>query len=191
MRVVGGRLRGRPLAGPSDDAIRPTSDRLRESIFNVLEHGYDDVTAGARVLDLFAGTGAMGLEALSRGATYATFVDESSRAIALIRTNLDKLGLSSQARLLRRDAGRLGPAGSEPPATLLFCDPPYARALARPALERAAAGGWLAPGALAVIEEKAGCAPVLPVGFELVERRVWGDTEVVFARIGEAPLTQS
>lgn len=189
MRIVGGRLRGRPLAGPSGDAIRPTSDRLRQSIFNVLDHGYEDVVAGAHVLDLFAGTGAMGLEAMSRGATSGTFVDDSRRAVALIRANLDRLDLSSSARVLKRDARRLGQAGTGPPATLLLCDPPYAKALAGPALDAAAAGGWLASGALAVVEEQAGCAPELPVGFELVERRVWGDTEVVFACFVGAPLT--
>src|ERR671911_3236133 len=110
MRIVGGRFRGRVLAGPRSDAIRPTSDRLRETIFNVLAHAYDDPVAGARVLDLFAGTGAMGLEALSRGAAFALFVDESAEARGLIRANVEALGLGGRSRLFRRDATRMGRA---------------------------------------------------------------------------------
>src|SRR5829696_9026643 len=104
MRIVGGRFRGRALAGPSSDAIRPTSDRLRESIFNILAHSHGDPVAGARVLDLFAGTGAMGLEALSRGATFALFVDDGAQARGLIRENVEALGLGGATRLFRRDA---------------------------------------------------------------------------------------
>ena len=182
MRIVGGRFRGRPLAGPSTDAVRPTSDRLRETLFNVLAHSYDDPVAGARVIDLFAGTGAMGLEAISRGAKFALFVDIGADARALIRQNVEQLGLGGATRLFRRDATRLGPAGPSGVFDLLFCDPPYGRELAGPALAAAAEGGWLAPGALAVVEERAGAGPALPPGFEELERRVWGETEVTFAR---------
>src|ERR671911_2704043 len=110
MRIVGGRWRGRSLKGPSSDAIRPTSDRLRETLFNILQHSYDDPIEGARVLDLFAGTGALGLEALSRGAAFALFVDEGAEARSLIRGNVEALGLGGTTRIFRRDAAKLGPA---------------------------------------------------------------------------------
>jgi 16S rRNA (guanine966-N2)-methyltransferase len=182
MRVVGGRLRGRVLAGPKSDAIRPTSDRLRETIFNVLAHGYGDPTEGARVIDLFAGTGAMGIEALSRGAAFCLFVDEGAQARGLIRENLEALGLGGATRLFRRDATRLGPAGRNPPASLVFCDPPYGKDLAPRALRSCADGGWLVPGALAVIEEAQGATVKLPDGFDELERRDYAETKVLFAR---------
>ncbi len=181
MRIVGGRLRGRPLASPKSDAVRPTSDRLRETVFNVLAHAYDDAVEDARVIDLFAGTGAMGLEAISRGAAFALLVDDSATAHGLIRENVDKLGLGGTTRLFRRDATRLGRAAQNGTFGLLFCDPPYGRDLAAPALESAASGGWLDPGALAVVEERAGSFSV-PAGFEELERRSVGATEVTFAR---------
>jgi 16S rRNA (guanine966-N2)-methyltransferase len=182
MRIVGGRFRGRALAGPNSDAIRPTSDRLRETIFNVLAHAYDDPVEGARVLDLFAGTGAMGLEALSRGADFALFVDDSAAARGLIRANVEALGLGGRSRLFRRDATRMGRAAPNPPFSLVFCDPPYGRGLAPKALAACAEGGWLAPGALAVVEDAQGVAVVLPEGFTELERRDYGETEVVFGR---------
>src|SRR4051812_10343429 len=182
MRIVGGRLRGRPLAGPTTDTIRPTSDRLREAIFNVLAHAYDDPITGARVIDLFAGTGAMGLESLSRGAAYALFVDDGAAARGLIRQNVEALGLGGATRLFRRDATRMGAAGANPPASLVFCDPPYGKDLAPRALRSCAEGGWLSPGALAVVEEAQGAAMTLPGGFEDLERREYGDTAVLFAR---------
>src|SRR5919107_4873614 len=157
MRIVGGRWRGRSLAGPKSDIIRPTSDRLRETIFNILSHSYDDPVEGARVLDLFAGTGAMGLEALSRGAAFALLVDESAGARGIIRENIEALGLGGQSRLFRRDATRLGPAAPNEPFSLVFCDPPYGKGLAEKALAACAAGGWLTNDALVVIE-KAGDA---------------------------------
>ena len=181
MRIVGGRLRGRPLAGPTSDAIRPTSDRLRETLFNVLAHAYDDAVEGARVIDLFAGTGAMAIEALSRGAAFALMVDDSAAARGLIRENVDKLGLAGATRLFRRDATRLGPSGSSGTFGLVFCDPPYGRDLAAPALSAAASGGWLDPGALAIVEESAGHFTP-PAGFDELERRIVGATEVTFAR---------
>src|SRR5919107_1077389 len=119
MRIVAGRFRGRTLAGPKSNAIRPTSDRLRETIFNVLAHGYGDPVEGARVIDLFAGTGAMGIEALSRGAAFCLFVDEGAQARGLIRENVEALGLGGATRLFRRDATRMGAAGQNPPASLV------------------------------------------------------------------------
>lgn len=182
MRIVGGRWRGRSLAGPKTDAIRPTSDRLRESLFNVLQHGYDDAIEGARVLDLFAGTGAMGLEALSRGASFALFVDEGSEARSLIRENVEALGLGGTTRLFRRDATRMGAAAPNAPFSLVFCDPPYGKDLAPKALSACAEGGWLNPGALVVVEEAQGAALTLPAGFSEIERREYGETQVVFGR---------
>ena len=181
MRIVGGRLRGRPLAGPSSDAIRPTSDRLRETLFNVLAHAYDDAVREARVIDLFAGTGALGIEAVSRGATFALLVDDSATARGLIRENVERLGLGGSTRIFRRDATRLGPAAQNGSFSLLFCDPPYGRDLAGPALTSAAEGGWLESGALAVVEERAG-AFQLPGGFTELERRLAGESELTFAR---------
>src|ERR671916_2420595 len=148
MRIVGGRFRGRALKGPASDAIRPTSDRLRETIFNILAHGYGDPVSGARVLDLFAGTGAMGLEALSRGAAFALFVDDSAAARGIIRENVEALGVGGESRLFRRDPTRLGPAAPNEPFALVFCDPPYGKGLAERALASCAEGGWIVPDGL-------------------------------------------
>jgi 16S rRNA (guanine966-N2)-methyltransferase len=183
MRIVGGRLRGRALAGPKSQAIRPTSDRLRESLFNILVHAYGDPVTGARVLDLFAGTGALGLEAISRGAAFALFVDDAAEARALIRANVEALGLGGTVRIFRRDATRLGPAHPVEPFGLVFLDPPYRQGLAEKALAAAREGGWLLPEALVVVEEAA-AAFKAPEGFEELERRSYDDTELVFCRVG-------
>jgi 16S rRNA (guanine966-N2)-methyltransferase len=182
MRVVGGRLRSRPLAGPKSAGIRPTSDRLREALFNVLAHGYGDPVSGARVLDLFAGTGALGIEAISRGAAYALFVDDGVEARALLRANIETLGLGGVTRIFRRDATRLGPCHPLAPFSLAFLDPPYGKGLAEKALASAHAGGWLRPEALVVVEEATGAAFTAPAGFEELERRPYDDTELVFLR---------
>jgi 16S rRNA (guanine966-N2)-methyltransferase len=182
MRIVGGRLRGRALAAPTSQAIRPTSDRLRESLFNILVHAYGDPIAGARVLDLFAGTGALGLEAISRGAAFALFVDEAAAARALLRANVEALGLGGVTRIFRRDAARLGPAHPLAPFSLVFLDPPYGRGLAEKALAAARDGGWLSPDALIVVEEAADAGFTAPEGFAELERRSYDDTELVFLR---------
>ena len=179
MRVVGGRLRGRALKAPQSQAIRPTADRLRESLFNILMHAYDDPVDGARVLDLFAGTGALGIEALSRGAAFVLFVDDGVEARALLRANVEALGLGGSIRIFRRDATKLGPAHPVEPFSLVFADPPYGKGLAEKALTSAREGGWLTPGALIVIEE-ATAAFIAPEGFEELERRAYGDSELVF-----------
>lgn len=176
MRVVGGTYRGRALKGPASQSIRPTTDRLRQALFNVLAHAYDDAADGARVLDLFAGTGALGIEALSRGATFALFVEEAVEARALIRENVEALGLTGATRIFRRDATRLGDCPAGEAYSLVFCDPPYGKGLAEAALLSARAGGWLAPGALVVVEEKAG-AFVPPEGFSVEEQRRYDETE--------------
>lgn len=184
MRIVGGRFKGRALKGPSSQAIRPTSDRLRESLFNILAHAHDGVVEGARVIDLFAGTGALGLEALSRGAAQALFVDDGAEARALLRANIEALGVGGVTRVFRRDARKLGAAPPGAAHTLAFLDPPYGRGLAEPALAALADGGWLAPGALVVVEEDAAADLALPARFTPLDRRKAGDTQLVFARFG-------
>ena len=141
MRVVGGRLRGRAIAAPKSKTIRPTADRLRESLFNILTHAFDDPVTGARVLDLFAGTGALGIEALSRGAAFVQFVDDGAEARALLRENTATLGLGGTSRIFRRDATKLGDAHPAAPFSLAFLDPPYGHGLATAALAAAHAGG--------------------------------------------------
>jgi 16S rRNA (guanine966-N2)-methyltransferase len=182
MRVVGGSLRGRSLAAPQSSAIRPTADRLRESLFNVLAHAYGDPVAGARVLDLFAGTGALGIEALSRGAAFALFIDESADARALMRENVAALGLGGATRIFRRDATKLGAVHPLQSFTLVFLDPPYGERLGEKALFSARAGGWLAPDALAIVEEAEKAKFVAPEGFGELERRRYDDTELIFLR---------
>jgi 16S rRNA (guanine966-N2)-methyltransferase len=183
MRIVGGRFRGRRLAAPRSQAIRPTSDRLREALFNILAHAYDAPLAGARVLDLFAGTGALGLEASSRGAAFALFVDQGAQARALIRQNVATLGLGGATRIYRRDATKLGPVHPLAPFSLAFLDPPYGKGLAERALASARDGGWLAPDALVVVEEAAQAGFKPPEGFKELERRRYDDTELVFLRL--------
>src|ERR1700758_5297799 len=150
MRVVGGRLKGRNLASPASRDIRPTADRLRESLFNILVHAYDDPIEGARVLDLFAGTGALGIEAVSRGAAFALFVDNGAEARALLRNNVEALGLGGVTKIFRRDAADLGPAHPVEPFSLAFLDPPYGKHLAEQALASLRDGGWLTREAVVV-----------------------------------------
>ncbi|MEA2988026.1 MAG: rRNA (guanine966-N2)-methyltransferase [Alphaproteobacteria bacterium] len=183
MRIVGGTLRGRALAAPKSQAIRPTADRLRESLFNILVHAYGDPVTGARVLDLFAGTGALGLEAMSRGAAFALFVDDGAEARALVRENVATFGLGGSTRIFRRDATRLGPAHPIEPFTLVFLDPPYGKGWAEKALASARAGGWLAPDALAVVEEAAEAGFKAPENFAELEGRRYDETEFVFLRM--------
>src|SRR5580658_6879302 len=182
MRVVGGRLKGRNLASPASRDIRPTADRLRESLFNILVHGYGDPITGARVLDLFAGTGALGIEAVSRGAAFALFVDDGAEARALLRENVAAFGLGGVTRIFRRDATKLGPAHPLEPFSLVFLDPPYGKNLATAALASARGGGWFAPGALIVVEEAVKSRFAAPEGFAELERRAYGETEFAILR---------
>jgi 16S rRNA (guanine966-N2)-methyltransferase len=184
MRVVGGRLKGRSLASPASREIRPTADRLRESVFNILIHAYDDPIQEARVLDLFAGTGALGIEAVSRGAKFALFVDNGAEARALLRNNVEALGLGGVTKVYRRDATNLGPAHPVEPFSLAFIDPPYGKGLAEQALASLRDGGWLTAGALAVVEEAKAAAFAAPDGFGELERRAYDDTEFVFLKSG-------
>ncbi len=182
MRIVGGRLKGRNIASPAAREIRPTQDRLREALFNILVHAYDNPIDGARVLDLFAGTGALGIESVSRGAAFTLFIDNGAEARALLRNNVEALGLGGVTKVYRRDATILGPAHPVEPFSLVFLDPPYGKGLADKALVSLRDGGWLTPSALLVVEEAKAAAFKAPDGFEELERRAYDDTEFVFLR---------
>lgn len=188
MRIIAGTYRGRALAsvGKGDPGahLRPTTDRVRESLFNMLGGGrFGSPFEDAHVLDLFAGTGALGLEALSRGAASAVFVDDGRKAQSLIKANIRTLGCTA-ARLIARDATRL-PANTDTPATLVFLDPPYGKGMGLAALTAARDGGWLADGALIVWEENA--PQTAPDGFTLLDTRKYGDTHVTVLRFGGDP----
>lgn len=179
MRIIGGRLRGLKLAeiGAGDPAahLRPTTDRVRETMFNLLINSLGIGLEGARVLDLFAGSGALGLEALSRGAARVAFVDDGAAARALLRANIEKTRAMGTTDVWRRDATRLGPnrgAGYD----LVFMDPPYGMALGEAALQSALEGGWLTPDTVLVWEEST--PPTLPDGFALLDQRRYGETLV-------------
>ncbi|MBF9034794.1 16S rRNA (guanine(966)-N(2))-methyltransferase RsmD [Rhodobacterales bacterium HKCCE2091] len=179
MRIVTGRWRGKKLAdvGAGDAAahLRPTSDRVRESLFNLLVNSHGVQVEGAAVLDLFAGTGALGLEALSRGAARAVFVDDGTAARALLRENIGLCAAQGVTKVFRRDATDLGEARGGP-FDLVFLDPPYGKGLGERALASAVAGGWLAEDAVVAWEEGTQVAP--PDGFELVDQRRYGETWV-------------
>src|SRR6201991_2607402 len=182
MRGVGGRLKGRNLVSPSSRDIRPTAGRLRESLVNILLHAYGDPIRNARARDVFAGTGALRMEAIARGAAFALFVDNGTEARVLLRNNIEALGLGGVTKVFRRDAGDLGPAHPVEPFSLVFLDPPYGRKLAEKALASLRDGGWLTPAATLVVEEAKAAAFVAPDGFEELERRAYDDTEFVFLR---------
>lgn len=185
MRVVGGAFRGRALAAPGvagggEAHLRPTSDRVREALFNLLAHGaYDGAPEGMRVLDLFAGTGALGLEAMSRGAVRAVFIDDHPPSRALIRENVERFGLTGSTKIWRRDATDLGPCRGDG-YDLIFLDPPYGKGLADAAIASALAGGWIAPGALIIVEQ--GAAEPAPADLDLLDERVYGETKLLIAR---------
>ena len=183
MRIVSGTLRGRALITPTHDGLRPTSDRVREAVFNIIAHGIEDFSlAGTRVVDLFAGTGALGIEAISRGASFCVFVEDDADARAIIRRNVEGFGLTGQTRIFRRDATDLGPAGARDVANLMFLDPPYGKGLASKALASAMAGGWLATGGVVVCEERADEPIEPPPSLALLDRRTYGATQIVFLR---------
>ena len=183
MRIVGGRFRSRPLAAPRSNATRPTSDRVREALFNILTHRLGTASnpeaplAGHRVLDLFAGTGALGLEALSRGADFCLFVETDATTRGLIRQNCEQLGVLRQIQIYRRSATSLGPRPKNiSPFSLIFADPPYGQGLAEQALLAARKEQWLAQGALIVLEEHKHSDATLPPAFTQLDRRLYGDT---------------
>jgi 16S rRNA (guanine966-N2)-methyltransferase len=191
MRIIGGRFRGKLLATPSDQRVRPTGDRVREALFNILAHGDfgrsgPSLPIDARVLDLYAGTGALGLEALSRGARNVAFVDDHADSRALIRRNVDALQATGLTRIMRRDARDLGPipAGNQAggPFDLIFLDPPYGQDLVAPTIAQAVTGGWFAQGAVIVAETEL-TAKVPPIdGIEPVQSREYGETRVMIFR---------
>lgn len=178
MRIIAGRLRGRALTPPQTDAIRPTSDRVREAVFSILASRLGPGFAGQRVLDLFAGTGAMGLEAISRGAEHAVFVDTGVEARGLIRGHVEEFGLGGVTKILRRDATDMGPLERMRPATLVFVDPPYGQGFGERAIASALGGNWIVPGALIVLEERKGTDITAPDGTSVLDTRDYADTTI-------------
>jgi 16S rRNA (guanine966-N2)-methyltransferase len=180
VRIVGGKFRGRTIHAPQGQATRPTTDRVREAIFNRLEHGVAGLQLdGARVLDLFAGTGALGLESLSRGARNVLFIDDSETARGLIRRNADELGVIGQAKLWRRDAAKLGPCAPMSPFGLVFMDPPYGKGLAEKALAALVSGQWLEPVPLWWSRKRRNLILDLPADFDVLNDSRYGDTRVL------------
>ena len=186
MRVVSGLFRGRAITAPPGAGTRPTSDRARQAIFNVLEHAaWSPGLEGRRVIDLFAGSGALGVEAMSRGAAFCLFVETDEEALDAIRDNLEAFGLFGATRIHRRDATGLGqrPASAGPPFDLAFLDPPYGKGLGERTLAELAQHGWLAPGAAVVFERGSDEPdPELP-GYELLDARDYGAARVLFLRL--------
>ncbi len=183
MRITAGLYGGRSLVTPRDARVRPTADKVRQAVFNILVHndfGVGFQLQGARVADLFAGTGAMGIEALSREAQFCLFVDDSAESRALVRENIEALHLTGTTKIWRRDATKLGPmaAGAGGPFELVILDPPYRKGLIAPALESLRDGGWLSPGAVAVTETAEDEPAPSTDGFSLWDDRVYGDTRV-------------
>ncbi|MGE3304199.1 MAG: 16S rRNA (guanine(966)-N(2))-methyltransferase RsmD [Hyphomonadaceae bacterium] len=182
MRIIAGTFKGRGIEAPSGRATRPTADRAREAVFNILAHApWSPGLEGRRVIDLFAGSGAMGLEALSRGAAFALFVETDAAARGAIRANIEALGLFAQTRVHRRDACNLGlrPAGLDAPFDLAFLDPPYGQGLGEIALQRLREGGWITPDALITFECGADETPAHP-GFTLQDERAYGAAKALF-----------
>lgn len=185
MRIVAGRFRGRALAEPGDAALRPTSDKVRQAIFNIIEYprfASNFALEGARVIDLFAGTGALGLEALSRGAKFCLFVEEAAESRAIIRENVEALGLTGASKIWRRDAASLGPLDTLAPFDLAFLDPPYRKNLIAPALQGLAQGGWLNADALVMTEMAEDETMPAVAGYEVLDDRIYGDTRIAFMR---------
>jgi 16S rRNA (guanine966-N2)-methyltransferase len=187
MRIIAGKFRSKILNSPKSDDIRPTSDRVRQSIFNILSSRLSNDFSGLSVLDLFAGTGAMGIEAISRGADEVVFIDSGVEARGLLRQNIEYFGIAGQAKLLKCDASNLTKLNKFEPFNLIFIDPPYGKGLGEKALKSAMDNGWIAPDATIVLEEKAETEIVIPDGFELCDERKYGSTQVWFLKyIGDA-----
>jgi len=190
MRIVGGKHRGRRIAAPEGHDVRPTSDRAREALFNILQHGNftaDGISPliGARVLDVFAGSGALGLEALSRGAAHLTCIENSASARSALRANVKALGETARVTVVQADAAK-PPTAAGPPCRLVLMDPPYRSGLAAPALAALAERGWLAEGAICVVEISAAESLDTPAGFTPLDERRYGKAKLVFLRYGPA-----
>lgn len=186
MRIVAGSLKGRAIAAPDGQGTRPTSDRARQAIFNVLEHAaWAEPIAGARVIDLYAGSGALGFEAISRGAAFALFVETDDEARGAIRENADAYGLMGRTRVHRRSATDLGerPGSAGEAFTLAFLDPPYRQGLGEQTLARLLEGDWLAPGAIVVFERGSDEPEIETPGFERLDARDYGAARVLFLRV--------
>jgi 16S rRNA (guanine966-N2)-methyltransferase len=186
MRIVGGKHRGRKIEAPPGLEVRPTSDRAREALFNILIHGHlsadgTSPLAGARVLDAFAGSGALGLEALSRGAGHALFIDRDAKACAAIRANAKALGETDNVTVIPGDATKPPPRPGAP-CSVVFLDPPYSRDLASPALAALAARGWIADGAVCVVELAINDGITLPTGFTLLDDRRYGKARLLVVK---------
>jgi 16S rRNA (guanine966-N2)-methyltransferase len=185
VRITGGAFRGRTLFAPADARVRPTADKVRQAIFNVLAHndfGLGFTLEGARVADLFAGTGAMGIEALSHGARYCLFVDDSADSRALLRKNVEALELTGVTKIWRRDATQLGPmpVGSGGPFNIVFLDPPYRKELVPAGFASLSNGQWLAPNAVLIAETAEDEPLPLPANYRPLDNRIYGDTRVSF-----------
>ncbi len=179
MRIVAGKYRGRIIEGPTSLATRPTSDRVRESLFNILAHGIEGFSIeGARVMDLFAGTGALGLEALSRGAKFCQFVEEDAEARGIIRNNADSCGAIGQCKIWKRDATGLGSCAPQSPFDLVFIDPPYIKGLGDKAIVSLLSGQWLSPQAVVVLEESEKAIIADQAALKLLDTRTYGDTQI-------------
>lgn len=182
MRVIAGKFGGRKIAAPTSDNIRPTSDRVRESLFSILASKYPDSLQDARVIDLFAGTGALGLEALSRGADFALFFDASREGQTLIRKNIENLKVREQTAVRLCDATKLGSIGKLKPFDLAFVDPPYGKGLAEKSAIKLIEGGWLNSNAILVIEDRVGSTPPVLPSFIMLDERKFGDTSIWFMK---------
>lgn len=182
MRIVAGKFKGRRLTEPKSNSIRPTSDRARETIFNILQHGCGVTLEGARVIDLFAGTGALGLEALSRGAGFCLFVEQAAESRALIRENVEALGQNGVTKVYRRDATQLGMSANLGQFDLALLDPPYGKGLGEEALSALHTGNWFSENAICVLEEKKGVEINIPPNFEVLDKREMADTQIIFCR---------
>jgi 16S rRNA (guanine966-N2)-methyltransferase len=192
MRIIAGKYRGRAIRVPRAEGLRPTADRVRESLFNILAHGIDWAGLdGARVIDAFAGTGAYGLEALSRGAAHVTFLDVDSTALLAIRRNAAAIGEARNVTLIKLDVSRLPPppGAVAAPYTLVFLDPPYESGLSVPALQGMASRRWIAPGTVAVAEVAAREPLTPPPGFRILDERIYGAARLVFLQVSAAQVT--
>ncbi len=179
MRIIAGNYKGTKLVSPKSDKIRPTTDRVRESIFNILEHGkYAFSLEQIRVLDLFAGTGALGLEAMSRGAAFCLFVEDNTAARAIIRRNIEIMSLTGSTKVFRRDATKLSASGRHGQFDLVFLDPPYGQDLGERAIRSLQEGGWLSPAARIVLEESHKIELDLPDTLKILDNRSYGDTRI-------------
>lgn len=183
MRIVAGKHKGRPLAAPKGRDTRPTSDRTRGAVFNILEHGFEEFSLKrSHVLDVFAGTGALGLEALSRGAENATFIERGREALKCLSENITALKVANQTQILKADATR--PPIPRQSCTLIFLDPPYGKGLVPLSLSALLAKGWIAPGSLCVAETGSHENEETPEGFELLDTRIYGAAKITFFKCG-------